>query len=371
MARFLTTKGIASFLDEIFKTSKQFVYLVSPYLKFDNLLVERMSDALNNGIKVTLIYGKEKDQMQELDPLIKSRVDIYFYENLHAKFYANEEYLLITSMNIHSYSQAFNREIGVLFSKREKSDLPIIEECLKEYESIRTKAIKLAIEAKNRQALKSISSNNDDVNRIRKKVIDIVKDFADSNYSGTIDQFSQFEKYKIDEFDYEHIIWEIENEFKIPINRKVYYGFHSVNDIISYVISNSQTASVENLLKSRLPEGQFEWIMFLKSTYPNVQFDFIPSGIAAENFPFQGINFSTLYGFMTLDFSNSSMHCRNKIKNELANLQSIFKEYRIYNNYPHQLNIYHAKKTKFNTKLEELEYCHNALKMIEAEFREK
>lgn len=137
MTKLLTTKGISFFLDELFKSSKEYIYIVSPYLKINKQLEERINEALDNGVKIVMIYGKDKNQLNQIP--FSHRIELYYYEHLHAKFYMNESRLLITSMNMHAYSEANNREIGVLFSKgsNEKCDLEVINDSFKEFESIK------------------------------------------------------------------------------------------------------------------------------------------------------------------------------------------------------------------------------------------
>ena len=166
MAKLLTTKGITYFIEEIFKLSKEYVYIVSPYLKIDKQFEERLFEAVDKGLKVTLIYGKDKRQIDLINKSLKNRIEILFYESLHAKFYMNENHVLITSMNLHSYSQANNREIGVQFSKSDNSDLQVIEDCYREFESIKIQSEKLSnidhTKVFNFIPLKVISNQNND-----------------------------------------------------------------------------------------------------------------------------------------------------------------------------------------------------------------
>lgn len=46
-----------------------------------------------------------------------SNLLLYSHPNVHCKCYLNENYLLITSMNMYEYSEENNREMGVLFSR--------------------------------------------------------------------------------------------------------------------------------------------------------------------------------------------------------------------------------------------------------------
>lgn len=144
MSNLHTTKGVTHIIEEILKTSKEYVYIVSPYLKIEKQFEERFFEAIENGTKVILIYGKDIQQIDNINKSLKDKMDIYYYENLHAKFYMNENQVLITSMNLHSYSQANNRELGVQFSKTDKNDLQVMEACFKEFESIRTQSKKIS-----------------------------------------------------------------------------------------------------------------------------------------------------------------------------------------------------------------------------------
>lgn len=50
-------------------------------------------------------------------------VELYYFENLHAKCYFNEEMMVITSMNMYEYSEVNNREMGVLIDRTKDKDL--------------------------------------------------------------------------------------------------------------------------------------------------------------------------------------------------------------------------------------------------------
>jgi len=164
MARFLTTKGISYFFDELFKTSQKFVYIVSPYIKLDKQLVERIQDSLESGLNIVLIFGKDKRQLETLDPIILDGLNIHFYQDLHAKFYMNENELLIASMNLYKYSEAYNREVGVLFTKSNNEDTKVIEECLKEFKSILKQSEKINAENQEDSFPRIILKENERIN---------------------------------------------------------------------------------------------------------------------------------------------------------------------------------------------------------------
>lgn len=137
--KFLTTKGIAASIEDIIKNSKEYIYIISPYVKIDDSYIERLYEAEKNGIDISLIFGKEEMKGFEKDKFRKfNKLKIYFLENLHAKCYFNERTALITSMNLYDYSEKNNREMGIEINKSENSD--IYEDIIKEAESIKSRA---------------------------------------------------------------------------------------------------------------------------------------------------------------------------------------------------------------------------------------
>jgi len=120
VAQFLTTAGTSHHLEEIIKNAKGKLVLVSPYLQISEKLIERLQDAGRDRVKITLIYGKDElkpEERQKLDSV--QNLSLYYYENLHAKCFYNENQMLITSMNMYEFSETKNREMGVLVEKDE------------------------------------------------------------------------------------------------------------------------------------------------------------------------------------------------------------------------------------------------------------
>tara|TARA_R110001583_G_scaffold33438_4_gene112938 strand:- start:30794 stop:31648 length:855 start_codon:yes stop_codon:yes gene_type:complete len=135
MAKFLTTVGNSYYIEQIIINSKNTLTLVTPYLKLSRNLIERLSDADKEGVRITLIYGKNELALQERKNLFSlENIEIYFCENLHAKCYYNENSMIITSMNLYEFSERNNREMGLLIEKN--LDLEIYNDTLKEVESI-------------------------------------------------------------------------------------------------------------------------------------------------------------------------------------------------------------------------------------------
>ena len=71
MAKFLTTSGTSHFIEEIIRTAKRKLILVSPYLKISKTLHERLADATNRGVEIVVVYGKDELKPNERNALAK------------------------------------------------------------------------------------------------------------------------------------------------------------------------------------------------------------------------------------------------------------------------------------------------------------
>lgn len=144
MADFITTKEISSKIEDIIKKSKKKLVLVSPYLQISNIILERLKDASNRDVNIKIVYGKNnlnKFEYKQLSSL--KNIDLFFYEQLHAKCYFNESKMIITSMNLYEYSEKNNREMGILIDRI--SDKDIFDEAVNETKSIIDNSIKIEL----------------------------------------------------------------------------------------------------------------------------------------------------------------------------------------------------------------------------------
>ena len=142
MADFLTTKGISHQLDQIIKKSEKTLYILSPYLRLSPTIYESIIDAIRRNVNVNIIYGKSEITSDQDKLLKKLNCNVFFKENLHGKCYANETTAIITSMNLHTFSEVNNREFGVLINKR--TDSIAFNDCITEIESIINQASTIA-----------------------------------------------------------------------------------------------------------------------------------------------------------------------------------------------------------------------------------
>jgi hypothetical protein len=125
MAKFLETQTISSELLKLIKEAKEKIILISPYLKVNPQIQERLKTKSLTGTmsEIVMIYGKTELKNSELE-WMKTIKDLKVIEknNLHAKCYLNEEKAIICSMNLHDYSQQNNIEMGLMITKEQDKD---------------------------------------------------------------------------------------------------------------------------------------------------------------------------------------------------------------------------------------------------------
>jgi hypothetical protein len=118
MAKFLTTNGINYVIEEIIKTAKERIILVSPYLQLNARIKELLADGYRPDLEIRIVYGKKELDAAERQWLNSvPHIRTSFCQNLHAKCYLNESLCVITSLNLHLYSQQNNNEMGVMVKR--------------------------------------------------------------------------------------------------------------------------------------------------------------------------------------------------------------------------------------------------------------
>lgn len=124
MARFLNTSATNYFLEELIKSAKDRLILISPFLRINQRIRELLEDKNRLKIDVRVVYGKSELQPEEISWLRElTYIRTSFCKNLHAKCYLNEELCIITSLNLYEFSQVNNNEMGVLISRSEDVEL--------------------------------------------------------------------------------------------------------------------------------------------------------------------------------------------------------------------------------------------------------
>ena len=131
MAEFLNTSRISTELERIITDAEERLVIISPYIKVEQRILEKLEDAAKRGITVRVIHGKRdlrSDERGRLKPLssLSAVVELLYRENLHAKCYLNEEQAILTSMNLYEVSKG-NDEMGILVF-RAGNDRPLYQD---------------------------------------------------------------------------------------------------------------------------------------------------------------------------------------------------------------------------------------------------
>ena len=144
MVKFLTTTNTSAKIIKIIQQAKEEITLITPYIKLAQTFYDRLIEADQRNVNIRLVYGKEEKLKQEDFEKIKKlkNLELRFCENLHAKCYFNENLMVLTSMNLHQFSQSNNREMGVLIKREDKNDEELFCNAKKEAELIINASIK-------------------------------------------------------------------------------------------------------------------------------------------------------------------------------------------------------------------------------------
>ncbi|MBY0478979.1 MAG: hypothetical protein K2Q24_15130 [Chitinophagaceae bacterium] len=96
----------------LIESAKEKVIIVSPYNRIDSWtkLTNRIKEAKNKGVKFEWFIRKNVDgNYREVADIGITPIEI---ENLHCKIYLNEKTAIVTSMNLHYYSDTNSIDIG-------------------------------------------------------------------------------------------------------------------------------------------------------------------------------------------------------------------------------------------------------------------
>ena len=124
MAKFLNTSAANYYLEEIIRLAHDRLVLITPALKLNDRVKELLKDKNQRKIEVHLAYEKNELLPEEITWLrALSFVRTSFCRNLHAKCYLNEQFCIVSSLNLHELSHAKSNEIGLLVSKNDDGEL--------------------------------------------------------------------------------------------------------------------------------------------------------------------------------------------------------------------------------------------------------
>ncbi|RBQ02873.1 phospholipase D-like domain-containing protein [Pedobacter miscanthi] len=119
MIKFLDGDAINAKITQMIRDAEQFVTLVSPYIKLTNKIKYELTYLSKNksSVAIEVVFGKnDKNPDRSLGnedfEFLKTlqNIRISYVKELHAKIYCSEQGLMLSSMNLHGFSQAHNFE---------------------------------------------------------------------------------------------------------------------------------------------------------------------------------------------------------------------------------------------------------------------
>jgi hypothetical protein len=140
MPEFLNTTATNSQIVQLIQSAERRLTLISPYLQISKQVMSRLKLADARGVETHLVHRTgelsegERVKLKEL-----KRLTLYSLANLHAKCYANERNVLISSMNLYGHSEVNNWEMSILLSEE---DGKVITDARREIESIFQTAVR-------------------------------------------------------------------------------------------------------------------------------------------------------------------------------------------------------------------------------------
>lgn len=125
MSKFITGKDLTDAIYDVIWKAENCLLIVSPFIKLDDYFKDMFNNhILSPNVHIIIVFGKNENELSK--SLSKSDFDyfkrflnisIIYVSNLHAKYYANENVGVITSLNLYDHSFKNNIEYGVHFEK--------------------------------------------------------------------------------------------------------------------------------------------------------------------------------------------------------------------------------------------------------------
>lgn len=122
MNKFLTSNVLNAEIEQLFEEANEKLVLISPYIKLHERYASILKTKMNSHkLHIIIVFGKNeedysKSMIEEDFKFFKEfpNIEIRYEKRLHAKYYSNDYAGILTSMNLHKYSQDNNIEAGIL-----------------------------------------------------------------------------------------------------------------------------------------------------------------------------------------------------------------------------------------------------------------
>jgi phosphatidylserine/phosphatidylglycerophosphate/cardiolipin synthase-like enzyme len=119
MIKFLDGDAITAKIIQTIRESDVYLTLISPYIKLSGKIKSELTYLCKNRPQVTIevVFGKndknpDRSLSNEDFEFLKTlpNIRISYVKELHAKIYCSEDRLMLSSLNLHEFSQAYNYE---------------------------------------------------------------------------------------------------------------------------------------------------------------------------------------------------------------------------------------------------------------------
>lgn len=118
--KIINPNEIGTKISTLFLEAKSKIIIVSPYIKISEWkkMLVNLEQCQSKGIEIDCYYRDLHDR--DLRVLERLEVNLYQIEGLHAKLYFNESQVIVSSMNLHEYSDNNSIDIGMLYQREEE-----------------------------------------------------------------------------------------------------------------------------------------------------------------------------------------------------------------------------------------------------------
>ncbi|WP_292491664.1 phospholipase D family protein [Methanoculleus sp. 10] len=125
MADFLDASGVSATFIELIKSAEEQISIITPYISLTPHNLKYLQSIDSKKVPIDIVYRSDTTPNPEDLAFLKQlqSARIYKCDDLHAKCYINEQFGIITSMNLYKHSQSNNWEMGIRFSRETDPDL--------------------------------------------------------------------------------------------------------------------------------------------------------------------------------------------------------------------------------------------------------
>ena len=117
LTKILRTHQISAAVIQLIEDSREFCYLVSPYIKMWQLLDRTLAKASDQDKRITVITRSGSEDNRDVRKLNKAYgFEIVVLDFLHTKLYVNEKAAIVSSMNLYDTSSTRNHEMALLLN---------------------------------------------------------------------------------------------------------------------------------------------------------------------------------------------------------------------------------------------------------------